>query len=477
MPDVGYDLGVDLGTTFTAAAVAEDDGVAHLLGLGNRSMQIPSVVFVAENGSVMVGEAAERRAASDPQRVVREFKRRLGDPVPIVVAGTPFAPQALAAKLVRWVVARAGQRMGSAPDHVVLTHPANWGPYKLGLMEQVADLADLGSTSLLTEPEGAATRYASHTRVPPGALVAVYDLGGGTFDACVLAKTGSGFEVRGRPEGIEHLGGIDFDEALFQHVAAVLGGVDGLDADDPAVIAGLQRLRRDCVEGKEALSEDVDAVIPVNLPGLRGPARITRTELEGLVRPSLLDTHTALQRAVHSAGVELADLDALVLVGGSSRMPIVGRLLEQELDLPTSVDAHPKHDVALGAVLTAAAAPTTSSPAPVPPSAPPLPAQPEPSVPARTTSAPDPSGSPPPRLEETPSPESVDQPSEDVVSKHSPVEHSMRPTTAPLAVKSNNGRRRLVVATVVLLVVGVAVAGGIAAVLGQSVAWPRRHGR
>src|SRR5262245_14390074 len=100
---MGYRLGIDLGTTFTSAAVYTS-GWPSMVGLGNRAMQVPSVLFLKPDGEFLVGEAAERRAASEPERVAREFKRRFGDSVPILVGGTPYSAQALQAELLRWVV-------------------------------------------------------------------------------------------------------------------------------------------------------------------------------------------------------------------------------------------------------------------------------------------------------------------------------------------------------------------------------------
>jgi molecular chaperone DnaK len=119
----------------------------------------------------------------------------------------------------------------------------------------------------LSEPEAAAINYAALSRVEPGAVIAVYDLGGGTLDAAVLRATGGGWDLMGAPEGIERLGGIDFDEAVFAHVNAAVGGaIDQLDQDDPAAQAAVTRLRQECVEAKEALSTDSDVSIPVLLP-------------------------------------------------------------------------------------------------------------------------------------------------------------------------------------------------------------------
>ena len=139
---MGYRLGVDLGTTYTAAAV-NVDGRVEMLGLGIRAMQVPSVVFIRDDGEVIVGEAAEQQGAADPSRLVREFKRRIGDPVPLVVGGSPFSAQALTARLLAWVVGIATERQGGPPEHVCVTHPANWGPFKRDLLGQAIELAGL----------------------------------------------------------------------------------------------------------------------------------------------------------------------------------------------------------------------------------------------------------------------------------------------------------------------------------------------
>jgi Tol biopolymer transport system component len=181
--------------------------------------------------------------------------------------------------------------------------------------------------------------------------VAVYDLGGGTFDVCVLEKTGDGFTILGSPEGIEQLGGVDFDEAVFQHVVGALGpAMEQLDLDSIEGRTALTRLRRDCVEAKEALSVDVDTTIPVTLPGRSTSVRLTRAELETLIAPALEQTVDATDRALRAAGTTSDQLTAIVLVGGSSRIPLVSHLLQSRFSTPTALDTHPKHDIALGAV-------------------------------------------------------------------------------------------------------------------------------
>jgi GT2 family glycosyltransferase/actin-like ATPase involved in cell morphogenesis len=352
---VGYQLGVDLGTTYTAAAVIRN-GVAEVATLGTRSLEIPSVVYLRDDGAMLIGEAAERRSLTEPDRFAREFKRRIGDPTPVMLGGSPFSAHTLMAKLLRAVVKVVADREGTTPDHIVVTHPANWGEYKRELLDQALHQADVGPTTKVTEPEAAAVHYASTTRVGAGQTVAVYDLGGGTFDAAILRNEGVRFTLLGEPQGIEQLGGVYFDDAVFNYVSGYVSeALEQLDPDDPGSVAAVSRLRRDCVEAKEALSWDTDTTIPVGLPNQRTEVRLTRSEFEDMARPALAESIEAMRRALRSAAVDPSELTAVLLVGGSSRIPLVGQMLMSDLQRPTAIDVHPKHAVALGAAHLAAA--------------------------------------------------------------------------------------------------------------------------
>jgi actin-like ATPase involved in cell morphogenesis len=301
-----------------------------------------------------VGDAAGRRGVGEPGRLARGFKRRFGDSTPVLLGGSPFSADGLTGRLVGWLVAAVAEREGGPAEAVAVTCPANWGPFKRDLLVQCLRLAGLVDAVVLSEPEAAAVFYASSERVEPGEVVAVYDLGGGTFDAAVLRKSAEGFVLLGAPEGVERLGGIDFDEAVVAHVQGFLGSaLSGLDVSDPAVVAALARLRADCVEAKEALSADTDVSIPVLLPSVQTEIRLTRAEFESMIRPTLAETTAALGRALRSAGVAAEELAAVLLVGGSSRIPLVGQLVAAELGRPVAIDVHPKHAVAEGAALAA----------------------------------------------------------------------------------------------------------------------------
>ena len=351
----GYLLGIDVGTTRTAAAtcrIGAWPSECEIVNLGDRSSAVPSVLFVGDDGGVLVGEAAERRATSEPDHVVREFKRRIGDPTPVLVSGRPWAPEDLAARLVQWVVERVTQREGGPATHLAVTHPASWGAHKKDLLGAALHRHGL-PVAFLAEPQAAALHYAAAERVEPGSTIAVYDFGGGTFDAAVVHKDAQGFSLLGRPEGVERLGGIDLDELVFEHVVEGLPeAFDGLDEDDPAVLSAVAAVRRECTEAKEALSADTEVSIPVLTPVGQGSVRLHRSEFEAMIHPHVEETVSALRRAIASAGVGADQLTAVLLVGGSSRIPLVAQMVSEQLGRPVAVDADPKNAIAKGAALS-----------------------------------------------------------------------------------------------------------------------------
>jgi molecular chaperone DnaK len=369
---VALSLGVDVGTTYTAAAVCRTDQSGQrsteAIGLGTRTAVAASVVFIGTDGHWLVGDAAERRAHDRPELVVREFKRRIGDPVPLVVGDARPTAETLAAGVVSWVVDRVTEQEGAAPTHLTLTHPASWGSYKLDLVRAALQDAGLTDVSFVSEPVAAAAHYAAQARVPTGAAVAVYDLGGGTFDAAVVRKIDDHrFQLLGSPGGLDRVGGSDFDEAVMGHVQRT-ARLPAIDLHDDVAVASMLRLRRECIEAKEALSDDTDATIPVLLPELTTRVRLVRAELEELVHDRLVETVDTLVTTIASTGLAAADLDAVLLVGGSSRIPLVCQLVSERLDRPVVVDADPKTAVALGAAIigaTEAPAPATVRSAPI----------------------------------------------------------------------------------------------------------------
>ena len=359
-----YDLGIDLGTTSTAAAVLRDGGThPEAVALGGRLAVVPSVVYRGADGTVLVGESAERRAVDEPDRVVREVKRRLGDDVPPVVGGEPWPAEEIAAVIVAWVLARVAEREGGPARRVVVTRPATWGDFRCDRLRAALAAAGLAEVELLAEPHAAVLGHAALRRPvtvgargpDAGGTTAVYDLGGGTFDAAVARREPDGtVTLLGPARGLDRVGGIDFDEAVLAHVRAeVADELAALDPHDPETWHALHRVRRECVEAKEALSADTEVTVPVVLPTGRRSVRLGRADFEAHIRDAVAATVEEFLVTLADADVAPHELDHVLLAGGSSTIPLVGRMLTEALGRPVSADADPLTVVALGAAVAA----------------------------------------------------------------------------------------------------------------------------
>lgn len=337
-------LGIDLGTTFTSAAISRE-GTVDVVSLEAGSSSMPSVVAF-DGDQVLTGAAAERRMADNPMSGAREFKRRLGDTTPYILDGTPRGAEILTSHLLRAVVDRAGVE----PEIVRIAHPANWGEYKLELLRDAGRLADLGEVELVAEPAAAAAHYAAAGQIDIGGLVVVYDFGGGTFDTAVVRIGEAGAEILGRPEGLERLGGVDIDQVVLAHVDACLdGALSRADTSDLEVRRAIVALRVACTGAKEALSADTEVTIPVRLPSLVTEARMTRAELEAAIAPRIDDTLAALDRVVAAAGVDMGDISGVLMVGGSSRIPMVAERVGEHTGRPVLTNTDGETAVSRGA--------------------------------------------------------------------------------------------------------------------------------
>jgi molecular chaperone DnaK len=352
---MGYWLGIDVGNTVTAAAVCRAAEPPEVVALGSGSMVVPSVVDPGEPGRLVVGQAAQQRAVTDPDRVVRAFTGRIGDEVPMVIGGQAYTAAQLTAMLARWVVDQVAAQQGGRADAIVMTHPASWGDYKRAVLAEALTAEGLAQVRLCPEPDAAAAGYAG-----PGRTLAVYDLGGTTFDATVIRSTGTAqCTVLGTPQHLPQLGGADFDDAVFGHLLAAVPALAELDADDPATLAATAALRRQCTQATQALSADTEVTIPVTALGIQTQVRLHRTEFDDMIRPQLSETLQALRRALHTAQLDPHQLDAVLLVGGSSRIPLVAQLVSTDLDQPVTIDSDPSTTIARGAAILARGAALT----------------------------------------------------------------------------------------------------------------------
>lgn len=349
---MSYSLAVDLGTTWTAAATVRGSSAA-IAPLGTHTTLIPSLVYLASEGDWLVGEAARRRGTEDPGALAREFKRRFGDDTRLILQRRSISHVDLTRQLLTWVIDWVSDREGGRPEHLRLTHPATWGPDRRAELSTAVPDEWAEHHSFISEPEAVAAHYAAQERVPAGAVVGVFDFGGGTFDATVLRKEAQGFSVLGVPMGLERVGGIDVDDVIFELVEEQIGPAwDQIDRNNPAHRSAVQRLRWEVTAAKEALSSDVDALVPPVLPGQERGVRLTRAQVDDRIRPLLAETVESMRGALAVADLEPERVDAILLAGGSSRIPLVGELLAGVLGRRVAVDTHPKLSVASGAGLS-----------------------------------------------------------------------------------------------------------------------------
>ena len=347
-----WTLAIDFGTTYTCAVMSFGEQTEVVLVNGDQRM--PSAVLSDPNGNLVVGKLAELQAVSAPDRLERNPKRRLGDGI-FLLGGEPVQVIKAVAEVLRTVADEATRSQGGdLPTRLRLTHPARWavdGVYVRTLAEAVA-LARLPDPSFVSEPVAAA-RYFARGDVAVGSQVAVYDLGGGTFDTSVLRRTADGFELMGRPGGIPDLGGEDFDELVYQFLGSQLPEEEWVRisrGEDREARRLRLELRHQARETKEALSVRPEWSFPAPAP-LEGTLRITREEFEDLIEDRIEETLDELQHTIDSAGTTVDAVSGTYLAGGSSRIPLVQRMVAERFGPKVQMLDEPKTVVARGAAV------------------------------------------------------------------------------------------------------------------------------
>ncbi|HWE92234.1 MAG TPA: Hsp70 family protein [Pseudonocardiaceae bacterium] len=378
-----YVLGIDVGTSHTSAAVCRLGGPAagsvRTARLGSRSNPgsnpgsnaVASTLYLPGDGSVVVGDIDPRLALTEPQRLARGFSRRVGDDVPFVVDGVAYSAEELTAALIVWVTDQLAEREGGPAEHVVVTHPASWGPHRRGVLRAALRQVELAEVTLLPEPIAVGESHAWRTVVDPGDVLAVCGLGGDWCYGAVVRRTDNGaFVLLGQAEDGEPGGGERIDDAVLDWLAAELADPLGqLDPADPQTALIMARLRQECRAAKERLSDTAETTVDVRLPhGVYQPA-LTRPALDALARPILAGSVGTLLRAVRASGMDAERLAAVTLAGGPARMPVLRELVTAAMPGRIAVDEDPQATVATGAALagyrrmTGADVPAASRPA------------------------------------------------------------------------------------------------------------------
>jgi len=338
-------LGIDLGTTNSLVGVM-DSGFPILLADAEGSRLTPSAVHFASDGTVTVGAAALRRRALEPACTVTSVKRLIGRRAgegdwqpPYALAALGTSPVQVSAEILRHLRGIAERAMEQEITRAVITVPAYFNDAQRAATKKAGELAGLQVERILSEPTAAALAYGLD-KLGEHRKVAVYDLGGGTFDISVLELRDGVFQVLSTA-GDTQLGGDDLDRALAEHLAPA--------GADPA------RFLEAAEAAKKRLSETESTRI--ELPFYDGThsfaAEVTRVELEKLARPLLDRTRSHCLRALADAGLQAADLDEVILVGGSTRMPLVRQTVAEIFGREPNLSQHPDEAVALGAVIQA----------------------------------------------------------------------------------------------------------------------------
>ena len=383
--DFFWVLAVDFGTTATAAAVREPDGRVAGLVLPDGTSTMPSSVLADPTG-VLVGTKADNAAGYGLDSYQPTPKRDVGR-ASVLLGTTEFRPCVLIAAVYAAIIGEAvRQHNYRPPAQLVLTHPVEWSDRRLEVLREAVSLAGgqlgiaLPDPVFVPEPVAAATHYAQGFDQPTARITttsatvsapapseevggeeyfAVYDLGGGTFDATVLCRSSDGFEVLATG-GIDPLGGFEFDNRLFTYLGQthyqkadpkLWQALAHPDPEDPD--SGMRRRFLDAAvrQLKEELSEHTQRT--VRLPGLAEPVLVTRAEFENLIRADLDATIAELEATLARAGLTTDQLAGIYRIGGASRIPLVGSLLDQ-IRRPVYVVDHPKTVVALGAAVDTA---------------------------------------------------------------------------------------------------------------------------
>jgi Fe-S protein assembly chaperone HscA len=360
-------VGIDLGTTFSLAAFVENGRPAVVRDASGAAL-VPSCISFHDDGSVLVGSAAKARALTDPDHTIFSVKRLMGrtladlrkelDLIPhqiveretadgrkvlrVVIAGHEYTPEELSALILKEVRRRAGN-----PTKAVITVPAYFDDTQRQSTRDAGRIAGLDVLRIVNEPTAAALAYGLDKR--GSGTVAVYDLGGGTFDCSVLALSDGVFKVLAT-NGDTYLGGDDFDRLLMQ-VAAKDMGVD-LSAKDAEL---LQHLRDTAERTKIALSANESAAFAVNIAarGIAYTRTFTRSEFEALIQPLIDRSLERCKAALRDAGLTAAKVDEVVLVGGSTRIPYVRRRVGEFFQKTPHTGLNPDEVVALGAAVQA----------------------------------------------------------------------------------------------------------------------------
>jgi molecular chaperone DnaK len=347
-------VGIDLGTTNSVVAILEG-GEPTVIANAEGSRTTPSVVAFAKNGEVLVGEVAKRQAVTNVDRTIRSVKREMGTDWKTKIDDKDFTPQQISAFVLQKLKRDAESYLGEKITDAVITVPAYFSDHQRQATKEAGQIAGLNVLRLINEPTAAALAY--HLEKEGEATILVFDLGGGTFDVSLL-EVGDGVVEVKATNGDNHLGGDDWDQKVVDWLVTNFKNAHGVDLSKDKM--ALQRLREAAEKAKIELSSSSETSI--NLPYItassEGPLhldeKLTRAEFQKMTSDLLDRCKAPFQQVVKDAGINLNDINHVVLVGGSTRMPAVADLVKSLTGgKEANKGVNPDEVVAVGASLQA----------------------------------------------------------------------------------------------------------------------------
>lgn len=371
-------IGIDLGTTNSAMA-AMQTGKAEIIANSEGGRTTPSVVAINKNGERLVGQVARRQMVTNPQNTIYEVKRLIGrrwedkevqrdlklmsyeivkanGHVKVKMGDKDYSPEEVSAMILGKLKADAEKFLGEPVTEAVITVPAYFNDAQRQATKDAGKIAGLEVKRIINEPTAAALAYGLDKAEKKDEKIAVYDLGGGTFDISILELGDGVFEVKST-NGDTHLGGADFDRVIINYLAEEFKKENGIDVSDDK--AAMQRLRDEAEKAKIELSTatEVDINLPFLTADAEGPKhfehKLTRAKLESLVAELIEKTAGPCEKALKDAGFKASEIDAIVLVGGMTRMPAVQKKVKEIFGKDPMQGVNPDEVVAVGAAIQA----------------------------------------------------------------------------------------------------------------------------
>src|SRR5262245_9295934 len=345
-------VGIDLGTTNSEIALLRD-GQPHVFAEDGDPI-LPSFVGLSEDGRLLVGKAARNQWVLAPERTVKSIKRKMGQDVKVRLGDHEYRPQEISAMILRALRDRASQQLGQTATKAVITVPAYFNDAQRQATREAGELAGLDVVRILNEPTAASLTYDPSQRDLKRMLV--YDLGGGTFDVSVVQAQEGVVEVMASPADTQ-LGGDDFDDLLLKHICDKFQAEHGVDLGDN--LASKARVLQAAEAAKRHLSYhpfariEEEFVAEKDGKALHLNMELSRDEYEQMIQPLMDRTMDCVQRALTDSKLTASQIDKVVLVGGSTRTPLVSGLLEERLGQPAHQEVNPDLCVAMGASIQA----------------------------------------------------------------------------------------------------------------------------